>query len=88
MKSWSVGIEPLALDIGSIGATMADTLIWSETESVMDIEYGIDSTLYETSTISVFYAYDILSMIMASPKIGIESCPEITDVDRSCRRRS
>jgi hypothetical protein len=59
LESWRIGIEALWLDIWAIFATMPYTLIGRETEYIMSIEYGIDRSLDESSTISIFYTYYI-----------------------------
>lgn len=80
MKSRCIGIESFALNIRSIGSSVSDALIWSKSKEIVDIKNSIDSTFYQTRTICIFYTYDILSIIVSRPKIGIECRSQVTDV--------
>jgi hypothetical protein len=76
MESWCIGINSFGLDIWAIFATMTNTLIWYKPKDIMCIENAIYSSLYKTSPISIFYADDILSLIMVRPEVTIKCSAE------------
>lgn len=52
----------------------------------MRVENRIDRSLDESGSVGIFYADDILSLVMSCPEIAIERCTERSDVQISCRR--
>jgi hypothetical protein len=51
---------------------MSHTLIGYESEDIMSIEYSIDRSLDEPSTIGILYTYYIGSLIVVRPEIAVE----------------
>jgi hypothetical protein len=75
-KSWCINIEALALCIWPIPAVMMRALIWHNIELSVSLEYTLDGTLDETSTIGILYTEDIFTTIMSRPEITVQHSTE------------
>jgi hypothetical protein len=85
LESWRIGIEALWLDIWTIWTSMSHTLIGYESEDIMSIEYSIDRSLDEPSTIGILYTYYIRSLIVVRPEIAVERSTQWSDMQVSSR---
>lgn len=71
MKPWLIEFQSLTLHIRPVWSTMADTLIRSEPEEIVCIEYRVDGTFDKPGSISIFNTDDIFSLIVVRPEVAI-----------------
>ena len=85
VKSRRIFVESFALNIWSISSIMMRSLIRHDTQDRVNIEYGIDGSFHETSSIRIFDSEYIASTIMLCPEVGIECGTNSSDMRISCR---